>query len=61
VLAASFSKAMMEAASTFEKSVNFYQTTRRNKPKDSHRCHENLKSHYKPITQQVSHSLLDNQ
>jgi hypothetical protein len=27
---------MMEAASTFETSVNFYQTTRRNNPEDSH-------------------------
>jgi hypothetical protein len=27
---------MMEAASTFEKSANFYQTTRRNNPEDSH-------------------------
>jgi hypothetical protein len=39
---------MMEAASTSEMSVNFYQTTRRNNPEDSHlhtrRC-ENLKSH----------------
>jgi hypothetical protein len=40
---------MMEAASTSEKSVNFYQTTRCNNPEDSHlrtRCYrENLKSH----------------
>jgi hypothetical protein len=38
---------MMEAESTSETSVNFYQTTRRNIPEDSHlhirRC-ENLKS-----------------
>jgi hypothetical protein len=27
---------MMEAASTSEISVNFYQTTRRNNPEDSH-------------------------
>jgi hypothetical protein len=27
---------MMEAASTSEMSVNFYQTTRRNNPEDSH-------------------------
>jgi hypothetical protein len=27
---------MMEAASTFEKSGCFYQTTRRNNPEDSH-------------------------
>jgi hypothetical protein len=39
---------MMEAASTSETSVNFYQTTRRNNPEDSHfhtRRRENLKSH----------------
>jgi hypothetical protein len=39
---------MMEAASTSEKSVNFYQPTRRNIPEDSHlhtRRRENLKSH----------------
>jgi hypothetical protein len=39
---------MMEAASTSETSVNFYQTTRRNKPEYSYlhtrRC-ENMKSH----------------
>jgi hypothetical protein len=39
---------MLEAASTSETSVNFYQTTRRNNPEESHlhtrRC-ENLKSH----------------
>jgi hypothetical protein len=38
----------MQAASTFETSVNFYQTKRRNIPEDSHlntRRHENLKSH----------------
>jgi hypothetical protein len=38
---------MMEAASTSERSVNFYQTTRRNNPEDSHlytRRRENLKS-----------------
>jgi hypothetical protein len=27
---------LMEAATTFETSVNFYQTTRRNSPEDSH-------------------------
>jgi hypothetical protein len=27
---------MMEASSTFEKSVNFYQATRRCNPEDSH-------------------------
>jgi hypothetical protein len=39
----------MEAASTSETSVNFYRTTRRNNPEDSHtntRRRENLKSHY---------------
>jgi hypothetical protein len=39
---------MMEAASATETSVNFYQTTRRYNPEDSHlRTHrrENLKSY----------------
>jgi hypothetical protein len=39
---------MMEAASASETSVNFYQTTRRYKPEDSHlhtRRRENLKSY----------------
>jgi hypothetical protein len=39
---------MMEAANTSETSVNFYQTTQRNNPEDSHLhtfCYENLKSH----------------
>jgi hypothetical protein len=39
---------MKEAANTSETSVNFYQTTWRNKPEDSHlhtRHSENLKSH----------------
>jgi hypothetical protein len=39
---------MMEAASTSETSVNFYQTICRNNPEDSHlhtRRHEILKSH----------------
>jgi hypothetical protein len=39
---------MTEAASISETSVNFYQTTRRNNPEDSHlhiRRRENLKSH----------------
>jgi hypothetical protein len=49
----------MEAASTSEISVNFYQTTRRNNPEDIRlhiRNSENLKSHnmysnsYKKIT-----------
>jgi hypothetical protein len=38
----------MDAVSTFETSVNFYQTTRRNNPEDSdlhNRRRENLKSH----------------
>jgi hypothetical protein len=38
---------MMEAASTYETPVNFYQTTRRNIPEDSRlhtRRRENLKS-----------------
>jgi hypothetical protein len=34
---------IMEAASTSETSVNFYQTTQRNNPEDSRR-RENLKS-----------------
>jgi hypothetical protein len=39
---------MMQALSASETSVNFYETTRRNIPEDSHlrtRCRENLKSH----------------
>jgi hypothetical protein len=39
---------MMESSSTSETSVNFYQTTRRDNPEDSHlhtRRRENLKSH----------------
>jgi hypothetical protein len=39
---------MMEAACTFETSVNFYQTTRRNNPEDRHlhtRRRENFKSY----------------
>jgi hypothetical protein len=39
---------MMEAESTSETSISFYQTTRRKIPEDSHthtRCRENLKSH----------------
>jgi hypothetical protein len=39
---------MMEAASTSETSVNFYQTIRRNNPEDGHlhsRRRENLKFH----------------
>jgi hypothetical protein len=41
---------MMEAASTSETLVNFYQTTQRYNPEDSHfRTHrrENLKSNFK--------------
>jgi hypothetical protein len=42
----------MEAARTSETSVNFYQTTRRHNPEDSHlrthRC-ENLKSHLENV------------
>jgi hypothetical protein len=40
---------MMEAASTSETLVNFYQTTRRHKPEDSHlhtRRRENLKFYF---------------
>jgi hypothetical protein len=45
---------MMEAECTSETSVNFYQTTRRNNPEDSHlhnRRSDYLKSHkvYMPI------------
>jgi hypothetical protein len=39
----------MEAASTSETSVNFYQTTRHNNPEDNHlhtRRSENLKPHF---------------
>jgi hypothetical protein len=48
VLAASIIAPMIKAASTSETFVNFYQTTRRYNPEDSHlRTHrrENLKSH----------------
>jgi hypothetical protein len=41
---------MVEALSTSETSVNFYETTRRNIPEDGHiRRRENLKSHYVQI------------
>jgi hypothetical protein len=43
---------MMEAARTSETLVNFYQTTRRYNPEDSHlRTHrrENLKSYFVPF------------
>jgi hypothetical protein len=39
---------MMEAARTSETLVNFYQTTLRHNPEDSHlfaHCHENLESY----------------
>jgi hypothetical protein len=45
-----FRAVMMEAESTSETSVNFYQTERRNISEDSHlhiRCRENLKSRLK--------------
>jgi hypothetical protein len=49
VQAASIIRAlMMVTSSIFETSVNFYETTRRNNPEDSHlhtRRRENLKSH----------------
>jgi hypothetical protein len=48
VLTASIIRAMMEAASTSETCANFYQTTRRYNPEDSHlntRRRENLKSY----------------
>jgi hypothetical protein len=48
VLAASIIRAMMEAASTSETSVIFYQIALCNTLEDSYlhiRCHENLKSH----------------
>jgi hypothetical protein len=42
---------LLEAASTSETSVIFYQTTSHNNPEDSHfrtHCRENLKSHKEP-------------
>jgi hypothetical protein len=48
VFADSIIRAMMEAASTYETSVNFYQTVGRNNPEDSHlhtRRRENLESY----------------
>jgi hypothetical protein len=45
---APFNVLLIEAANTSETSVNFYQTTRRNNPEDSHlhtRSRENLKSY----------------
>jgi hypothetical protein len=55
---------MMEAASISETMVNFYQTTRRYNPEDSHlhtSCHENLKSYIideKKSTQFAEQSLI---
>jgi hypothetical protein len=52
---------MMEAASTCETSINFYQTTQRNNPEDSHlnsRRRENLRSHQFSICFVVYHLLL---
>jgi hypothetical protein len=52
VLAAPIIMAMIEAANTFETSVNLYQTTWRNNPEDSHlhtRRRENLKSHMEVV------------
>jgi hypothetical protein len=43
---------IMEVADTSETSVNFYRTTRRDNPEDSHlhtRRRENLKSHLESI------------
>jgi hypothetical protein len=48
LLAASIIALMMEAASTSEMSVNFYQTMWHNNPEGCHlhtHCCENLKSH----------------
>jgi hypothetical protein len=48
---------MMEAVSTFEMSANFYRTTQRNIPEDSHhhtRRREKLKSHHVTILMIVS-------
>jgi hypothetical protein len=48
---------MMEAASTSETSVNFYQTTWRNNPEDSHlhtRRRENLRFHNKKYVSIIS-------
>jgi hypothetical protein len=52
---------MMEAARTSEKLVNFYQTTRRYNPEDSHlRTHrrENLKSYLKEKDYMVDQAYL---
>jgi hypothetical protein len=48
LVVAPFNALMIQAANTSETSVNFYQTTRRNNPEDSHlhtRSRENLKSY----------------
>jgi hypothetical protein len=48
-IVASIIRAMKEAASTPETSVNFYQTAQRNNPEDSclhTRHHENMKSQH---------------
>jgi hypothetical protein len=59
---------MMETTSISETSVNFYQTTRRNNPEDSHlhsRRRENLKSHlqnsFAADAENVHHLLEDKQ
>jgi hypothetical protein len=49
---------MMEAESTSETSVNFYQTTRRKNPEYSHlhtRRRENLKSHQIAVSPELAH------
>jgi HD-like signal output (HDOD) protein len=51
---------MLEAASTSETSVNFYQTTRWNNPEDicrQIRCHENLRSYNNEVaySPKISH------
>jgi hypothetical protein len=53
---------MMEAASTPETSVSFYQTTRRNNPEDNHlynRRLEKLKSHHDNYKQRIAELLYD--
>jgi hypothetical protein len=48
---------MMEAVSTSETSVNFYETTRRNILEDSHlhtHRHENLKSHIAEVIESIN-------
>jgi hypothetical protein len=49
---------MMEAASTSETSVNFYQTAQSNNPEDSHlhtHHHENLGSHSITCSEQIKY------